>query len=374
MNIIFIIAYNFDQMRTILFYFNSLTPSGGIERVIVTLANKMCNEYNITILVKDQPKSFYELDVRVKLVSLNNALQFNMNSKLSRFFSAFISILKNSKALKIFLNQNSFDYYYLAHPLNVLEFHLARGIDKTDTVVTEHGAPDAYNQIYKKIKSWLYPKAKIYVVPTTADTKYYKSINLPALYLPHFRSDLPYEKTSMVGNIALSIGRFTDMKQQIVLLRVWNSLVNERNFKSWKLYIVGAGELKEEFENFIARNNLKEYVFILPPRKDVEYYYKQASLFLLTSKTEGFGMVLLEAISFGLPCISFDCPSGPRDIIKDNVNGYLISLNDESALEEAIITIINNPELKLQMGKESFSISENWKDSQLLEQWYTILN
>ncbi|MEN9876282.1 MAG: hypothetical protein RLZZ529_1279 [Bacteroidota bacterium] len=360
--------------KKILIYFNSLKPSGGIERVIATLANKFCEQYDVTILVKDESKSFYHLNDKIHLLSLENELKFNMNSKLSRLFSAIKSVIQNRKKLKIFFKNNSFDYYYIAHPLNALEFHLTRGINKKDTVISEHGAPDAYNQIYKKIKSWLYPKAKIYVVPTTADTLYYKSIHLPALYLPHFRSDIPYEKTSLVDNIALSIGRFTDMKQQIVLLRVWNSLVNARNIKSWKLHIVGNGELKEEFENYIARNNLKEYVFLLPPRKDVEYYYKQASLFLLTSKTEGFGMVLLEAISFGLPCISFDCPSGPRDIIKDNINGCLISLNDESALEEAIITIINNPELKLQMGKKSFSISENWKDSQLLEQWYTILN
>ncbi len=360
--------------KKVLFYFNSLQPSGGIERVIVTLVNKMCNKYEITILVKDSPISFYKLDEKVRLISLDNQLNFNMKSQISRFFTAINSLYKNTKSLEKYLRKNSFNYYYLAHPLNVLEFHLARGIKNTDTIITEHGAPDAYNQIYKTIKSWLYPKAKIYVVPTTADTKYYKSIHLPALYLPHFRSDMPYEKNSLVDNIALSIGRFTDMKQQIVLLRIWNSLVNAKNIKSWKLYIVGTGELKEEFENYIAGNNLKEYVFLLSPRKDVEYYYKQASLFLLTSKTEGFGMVLLEAISFGLPCISFDCPSGPRDIIKDNVNGYLVSLNDESALEEAIIRIINNPKLKLQMGKDSFSMSENWKDSQLLEQWYAILN
>jgi glycosyltransferase involved in cell wall biosynthesis len=360
--------------KKILIYFNSLKPSGGIERVIATLANKFCDQYDVTILVKDESKSFYHLNDKIHLLSLENELKFNMNSKLSRVFSAFKSIVHNKKKLRTFFKNNSFDYYYIAHPLNALEFHLTRGINKKDTIISEHGAPDAYNQIYKKIKSWLYPKAKIYVVPTIADTKYYKSIHLPALYLPHFRSDIPYEKTSLLDNIALSIGRFTDMKQQIVLLRVWNSLVNVRNIKSWKLHIVGTGELKEEFENYIASNNLEEYVCLLPPRKDVEYYYKQASLFLLTSKTEGFGMVLLEAISFGLPCISFDCPSGPRDIIKDNINGCLISLNDESALEEAIITIINNPELKLQMGKESFSISENWKDSQLLEQWYTILN
>ena len=361
-------------MKTILFYFNSLQPSGGIERVIVTLANKMCHQYEITILVKDEAKTFYVLDNRVQLLSLDNELDFNMNSKVSRFFSAFKSIILNKKALAVFFKNRSFDYYYLAHPLNVLEFHLSRGVRKKDTIITEHGAPDAYNSIYKKIKSWLYPKAKIYIVPTTSDTQLYRSMQLPALYLPHFRSDIPYEKANLKDNIALNIGRFTDVKQQITLLRIWNSLVNNKNIKNWKLFLVGSGELKEEFETYINNNNLQDYVFLLSPRKDVEYFYKRASLFLLTSKSEGFGMVLLEAISFGLPCVSFDCPSGPRDIIRNNENGFLIAPNDEIAFEEAVVKFINNPELKKDMGNKSLLISENWKDSQLLEGWFNILN
>lgn len=360
-------------MKSILFYFNSLQPSGGIERVIVTLANKMCDQYNITILVKDEPKSFYKLDKRVQMISLDNELNFNMNNQLSRVFSAIDSVLKNSKTLKLYLRQNTFDYYYLAHPLNVLEFHLSRGVNKKDTIITEHGAPTAYNFAYKKIKLWLYPKAKIYVVPTTTDTLYYKKLKLPAQYLPHFKSDLLYEKATLKENIALNIGRFTDVKQQIVLLKIWNSLVNFKQMKSWKLFLVGTGELKAQFEEFIKTNNLQEYVFLMPPQQDVAFYYKNASLFLLSSKTEGFGMVLLEAISFGLPCISFDCPSGPRDIIKNNENGFLIPSNDEGALEKSIINFMTNSSLKNKMSKKSLEISNNWNDEKLIEQWNVIL-
>lgn len=361
-------------MKSILFYFNSLQPSGGIERVIVTLANKMCNQYEITILVKDPPLSFYILDERVKLISLGNQLDFNMNSKISRFFTAIASVYKNTKSLKQFLSKNRFDYYYLAHPLNVVEFQLVRRINNKDTIVTEHGAPDAYNTIYKMIKKWLYPKAKVYVVPTTTDTHYYKSLGFPAQYLPHFKSPLPYEKALLIQNIALSVGRFTAVKQQMVLLQIWNSLVNEKKIKNWKLNLVGNGELKAQFEAYINKNNLQDYVFLKSPRQDVEFYYKQASLFLLSSKTEGFGMVLLEAISFGLPCISFDCPSGPRDIIRDNENGFLIPPNDQIGYEKAVVKFVDNPNLKKTMGIKSFSISQNWIDSELLNSWTNIFN
>lgn len=359
--------------KSILFYFNSLKPSGGIERVIVTIANKLCSQYEVTIVVKDEPVSFYTLDKRIKLLSLGNKIQFNMKSQLSRIFTAVDSLIISQRLLKKYLKCKSFDYYYLAHPLNVLEFHLARGIEKIDTIISEHGAPNAYNIIYRKIKIWLYPKSKVYMIPTKSDTEYYKSQNLPVQYLPHFKSDLNYEISSLNQNIALSIGRFTEVKQHLVLFKVWKRLVDSRQIKNWKLLLVGEGELETQYREYIKQNNLQNHILLLPPKKDVAYYYRQASLFLLTSKTEGFGMVLLEAISFGLPCISFDCPSGPRDIINNNENGYLIALNDEFEFEKSIISFINNSELKYEMSKKSIELSSNWDDKKLLKQWDEIL-
>ena len=351
-----------------------MQPSGGIERVIVTLANKLCCEYEITILTKDPAISFFLLDKRVVFHSLENPLNFNMNNNISRVFTALKSVLINKKLLKSYLDAKTFDYYYLAHPLNVLEFHLARGVNEIDTIVTEHGAPDAYNLIYQVIKKWLYSKVKVYVVPTTADTVHYKSMGFRAYYIPHFKSDLAYEKVSLINNIALSVGRFTDVKQQIILLEIWNSLVNLRQIKGWKLFLVGSGELKEYFETYVNRNNLEDYVFLLPPSQDVAGYYKQSSLFLLSSKTEGFGMVLLEAISFGLPCISFDCPSGPRDIVKNNENGFLVPLNNKFALEQAVIKLISDSNLRKSMSQKAIDISSNWNHTKLLAQWKSILS
>jgi glycosyltransferase involved in cell wall biosynthesis len=361
------------KLKKILFYFNSLQPSGGIERVIVTLANKLCLQYEVTILVKDPPISFYQLDKNVKLLSLGNQVSFNMNSKFSRFFTAIKSVLKNTISLKKFLRNNIYDYYYLPHPLNVLEFHLARGVHQHNTIISEHGASNAYNIIYRKIKIWLYHKAKAYIVPTTTDSEFYNTIKIPAQYLPHFKSDLPYIKSNLTENIALSIGRFTDVKQQIILLETWNSLINFRKIHNWKLYIVGSGELKYKFEDYIKKNKLQDFVFLFPPISDISFYYKQASLFLLTSKSEGFGMVLLEAISFGLPCISFDCPSGPRDIIQNGENGYLITENNQVEFERSIIKFISNPILKYEMSIKSLALSSNWDDEKLLKQWYNLL-
>jgi glycosyltransferase involved in cell wall biosynthesis len=247
-------------------------------------------------------------------------------------------------------------------------------VNEKDTIISEHGAPNAYNVIYKLVKKWLYHRAKVYVVPTTTDTVFYRNLGFPATYLPHFRSILPYHKSPLDKNIALSIGRYTSVKQQLILLKIWNELVHQYEILNWRLLLVGNGELKLQFEEYIQANALENYIFLKPSRQDVEYYYQNASMFLLSSESEGFGMVLLEAISFGLPCISFDCPSGPKDIIKDNENGFLISPKDVSTFKQSILRLMLNPKLKHEMGLKSFEISKNWNDSRLLEEWREILN
>lgn len=359
-------------MKKVLIYFNSIQPSGGIERVIATLSNKLSSSYDITILVKDEPVSFYKLDERVKIVSLNNKLKFNMNNRLSRVFSALQTVFSNRSSLKKYLRDNHFDYYYVGHPLHVLEFNLA-GADKNKIIISEHGARSAYNFVYLLIKRLFYKRCYKYVVPTLTDTELYKKDRFPAVYIPHFRSDLPYSFVQKDHNIILNVGRFTPDKQQLVLLHIWNRIVNIHGESNWLLQIVGNGELEEELKKYIIENKLSKYVEILPAVKHIEDYYINADIFALTSRSEGFGMVLLEAISFGVPCISFDCPSGPRDIIQTGVNGCLIEANNQLKFEEALLFLMNNKEKRNEMGFNAFNNSNEWSDVVIFEMWNKLL-
>ena len=359
-------------MESILFYFNSMTPAGGIERVIATLANKFVQFMDVTILVKDKAYSHYPLDERVKIISLDNEIKFNMYSKLNRVFEAGKNFIGSQKKLKRFLKENQFDYYYVAHPLNALEFYFARGIDNS-VILTEHGGVDAYNTVYKKIKNWLYPKGKCYSVPTKTDTEVYRKMGFNTVYIPHFRSQLRYEKAALENKIALSVGRMTEAKRQWILIDLWDRIVNHHNIKDWKLHIVGDGNLKETYIKKIKDLNLESYIKILPPKKEVEDYYKEASLFLLTSQSEGFGMVILEAMSFGLPCVSYDCPSGPRDMVENSKTGYLVPFDHFEELEKSTLELLQNPQKVKEFGENALEASNNWNDEFILEKWKEIL-
>ncbi|WP_407206408.1 glycosyltransferase [Citrobacter portucalensis] len=107
-----------------------------------------------------------------------------------------------------------------------------------------------------------------------------------------------------------------------LLLSIWAKIADNNN--NWKLVIVGDGELLERNIELSKILGIEKKTEFIRPQSDIYNYYKRASIFLLTSDYEALPMVLLEASAFGLPCISFDCDTGPRDIITHNYDGFLI--------------------------------------------------
>lgn len=310
-------------MKTIVVYINTMNASGGIERVVSNLLKIWTDNYSVILLVKDDGKSYYSIPEGVKIISINTPLVLNMNNRLNRVITvaknAFLSV---GKLKKIFDN-NDFDYLYTVTPINSLECYIASRKTVEKMVVSEHASAFAVNGIYQRIKRFLYPKVYCVSVPNSMDCNIYKRWKCNTVYIPHPLTFRKNDINNMTNKIALNVGRYTSDKRQELLIRCWAKIKNKNG---WQLWIVGEGEEKNNLEKLIDELDLKNSVVLKPATKNIESIYRKASLFLFTSRMEGFGMVLLEAMSFGIPCISFDCPSGPRDIIKNNKNGFLIKM------------------------------------------------
>lgn len=356
-------------MKKILIYVDSMAPAGGIERVISNLSNEWSRKYEIVLLTKDNNKSFYYLNENITMRSLNIPLILNMKSRLSRVINIIKNIFLSHNLLKKYIKEENPDYIYTANPFNSLEIFILGKKYRKKLVISEHGSKFGYNKVYNVIKKIVYPRSYKVSVPTITDTKLYLEEKNPAVYIPHICTFKAEKKNDLDKKIVLNIGRLTSDKQQINLLRIWKKLDEQGKIDGWKLRIVGKGELLSELENYITDNKINDIVEIVKPTKNIKAVFEEASIFAFTSKFEGFGMVLLEAMSFGIPCISFDCPSGPRDIIKNGENGYLIKDRDLESFGKKLSILMSNSEIRYKMGKEAFNTVKGWNNRLILSKW-----
>jgi len=149
--------------------------------------------------------------------------------------------------------------------------------------------------------------------------------------------------------IIIAVGRLTKAKDYPTFLRAFSLICKKRKAH---LVILGEGEERKNLENLIHKLNLPENVAFLGFQKNPYKYMQKASVFVLSSKREGFPNVIVEAMTCGVPVISTNCQSGPNEIIKNGENGILVPVGDEKALAEAILKVLNNHSLRQKFSEQ----------------------
>ena len=137
----------------------------------------------------------------------------------------------------------------------------------------------------------------------------------------------------------------------------------------WVLKIFGSGEKYDYVNNRIIESNLEKVIEIHEPTSDIQQEYLNSSIFVLSSRYEGLPMVLLEAMSCGLPVVSYDCKCGPKDIIKDGVDGFLVREGDIDDLAKKIMLLIESEELREQMGTKAYQKSKLYSQETIMAKW-----
>jgi len=354
-------------MKRIIIYGDTMNLSGGRERVIANLMNEWIADYEITFIVKDSGHSYYPIPDKVKIVSLEIPMKLNLNSKLSRIVTILQNLAKSIRLLKKTLRKLDFDYLYVSTPLNAFEAFYALEDPEKRLIISEHASINSFNCIYTWMKHNVYSKSYCISVPNRMDTEEYCKQGCNAIYIPHTLTFQADKKNSLSSKIMLNVGRLTGDKQQALLIKTW---ANIKNKKGWKLWIVGDGEEECNLRSLINDLSIGDTVSLFPATKKIREIYQQASCFILTSRCEGFGMVLLEAMAFGIPCISFDCPSGPRDIVVNTRNGFLVTNNSTLELQTSIENLINMPEQQLrELGDNAHKTILGWDNAAILKTW-----
>lgn len=367
----------------ILYCTPQLYGAGGLERVLSIKMNALvARGHDIVVVTTDQKgrDPFFALSPNIQLIDLalnykddfanpiwkRLTLLYQKRKKHKHALSRVIASCLPDVIISTFHEEVSFLPDIAGRIPLIVERHTSK-----DDMMLEHKS-------HRLSPRWLLHKLYCYnderyaarfdrlVLLTQEDRKKWPLYNVEVI--PNPLSLSGNAKAPLGGKIALTIGRYTEQKDFATLIDIW-SLVDRQQRLGWQLHIVGDGHLKERLQEQIISLGLDGEVRLLPPRRHVEELYREADIFLLSSRFEGFCMVLLEAIHMGLPVISFACPSGPRDIIEGTGAGYLLAPGDKVGFAEQLAVLMSDLELRKKMGQNGIERAKQYNVDHIISLW-----
>lgn len=358
---------------------HSTFNSGGMERIILNKANYLAIKgYDITIITTEQKEksSFFPLNQNVKTIDLG--INYSDDNNVN-FFYKFCSFIKkrmiHKKRLEHCLLKNKFDIVISTFGNEVTMLPLIK--DGSKKIVEIHFSRYFRLQLSRKGLWKLVDLYRTYkdqevvkrydkfVVLTEEDKKYWNMKN--NIVIPNFLSNYPNKVSSLQNHQVIAVGRLSYQKGFDRLITAW--VLIKKHYPYWNLKIFGSGELKEKLMKQIELLDLKDVIEIHPPTVDINSHYINSSIYALSSHYEGLPMVLLEAMSCGLPIVSFSCKCGPKDLITNNKNGYLIEEGNIKELANKLMTLMASNELRRKMGICSYKKSLEYSDNVIMNKW-----
>lgn len=361
----------------------SLYIPGGMERVLTIKANHLADVlgYDVYIILTDEKdkKPYYELSPKINIIHLD--VNFNelwnqpLHKKLfiylrkqreyKKKLTACLMSLRPDIAVSMLRREINFINSIKDGSMKIGEIHINR---ENFREMDEEGK----NPIKRFVsKFWMWQlvrqlkKLSSFVVLTREDAaKWTELSNISVIHNP-----LPFfpDKFSTTENKeVIAVGRYVYQKGFDILIDSWQHVA--KRHPSWKLRIYGEGE-REPLQAQIDGLGLTKCCILEHAVPNIIDKYCESSIFVLSSRYEGFGMVIVEAMSCGVPPVSFTCPSGPRDIIDDGVDGLLVENGNVEQLAEKISVLIADNELRKKMGEQARMDVERFKIENIGKQW-----
>ncbi|BEG98797.1 glycosyltransferase family 4 protein [Bacteroides sedimenti] len=372
-------------MKTkIVYCIPSLYSPGGMERVVSLKANYLADNlnYDITIIITDgkDKKPFYDLSSSIKVINLDiNYNELYGKSLPKKAFGYFQKQYLYKKKLKKTLCKIRPDI-----TISTLrrEINFINSIDDGSIKVGEIHFNKANYRDFKNEKVFSFIQkivthfwmgklikelkqlGKFVVLSHEDKQKWTELDNITVIHNP--LSFFPEKKSSCTSQQVIAVGRYMPEKGFDLLINAWN-IVNKKH-PEWKLRIFGDG-MRKELESQVKSLSLSNSCILEYPTTNISDKYIESSIFVLSSRHEGFGMVITEAMACGVPPIAFTCPCGPREIIKDGTDGLLVENGNIMDLANKICYLIENDEIRKNMGKSARINVERFKIENIAMQW-----
>ena len=378
-------------MMRIVYITKSMAPVGGLERVVCDKMNYLVGHgYDVTLITYEQgdhPFAYpvdsrinhYDLDVRFFLlyryplwkrlyyyrqyrsifkerlqrtidcvkpdVVIANTYSMNVADIIANLQTTAYRILESHVAFYIMRKTDSYRKIPLMRWLaNIYDWHTGVAVRKFDKVVTLTKG-DA--------KDWLMLTDRVEVIPN------------PVTYYP---PDVPVHKDNYYRIVC--VGRLDEQKGIDLLIESFAQIASK--CPQWHIDIYGSGDDEVLLRQMITDRNLQERIIIHAPTTNIYKEYQISDFLVLSSRYEGFGLVLLEAMSCGIPCVAFRCKYGPEDVIEDQKTGLLVDNGNIQDLGDKMLWMIHHPKERLQMGQAARQAAARFDKSTIMQLWLNL--
>lgn len=380
---------------------------GGVEKSIVALANILCEKYQVEIICiyKLYDKPAFQIDDRVKVTYL---IESDLPVRVSSYkvLLAHGHLIKLSKKLtKDYFSKLHFIKFFkdafsgiFMYPKRFFVMKKAISDSNADIMISTRTFLNDWLSIYGKpsvVKiGWEHnhhhnnEKYAVDVVRSSKNLDYFVLVSkdlkrfytkklrkypCKCVYIPNMLDTIPKRLAPLEEKRLISVGRLSAEKGQMDLLKIFKQLLKKH--PDWHLDIIGDGPERDKLEEYIKTRNLKDKITLhgFQSKEYIDKMLHRSSLYIMTSYTESFGIVLLEAMSHGIPCVAFSSAEGAKEIISSGKNGYLIKNRNASAMMKKIEDLMKKDDVRKEMGKEARKSVKQYTKEVVQEDWYKLL-
>ena len=361
---------------------DSVNHLGGIQRVTTVKASALAaiagNEVYI-VTAEGRGKSIFPLDSRVKTIDLDvRYYDDGWKSKWHLIRSTITKRREHKKKLRKLLGALAPDVVISTGTSE--KFFLPAIAPKGSTVIREIHSCTRYRLLHAR--GWFDTLAahagdfldfkinmkrydRVYLL-TEEDRQGWKNREKVSV-MPNPNSFVPDQSTSGKAKKVIAVGRYTRPKRFDRLLSIWHQVA--ARFPDWSLEIWGEGEEREKLEKQIEQLGLKETAFLKGYTSDIQKQLSNASVFALTSDFEGFGLVIIESMSHGVVPVSFACPTGPKDIITDGEDGFLVPVDNPDLFAGKLALLMDNEDIRIRMAHKAVQRADDFTPERIARRW-----